>query len=143
MHSKYGQALFIPLSLYDPRLADLELLHLELLRTIDQTALSVLTAVDEVRVVEGKLDSTVDSIVNSLDTQHKRVVLVSDLVLPRTETATGENVLVVQVRKDLLESSVTLQSGGGVAVVETAVVGADNFVTGLKPVQDLLDIVSV
>jgi hypothetical protein len=54
----------------------------ENLRAILKAALRVLATVDKVRVVESKLDSTVDNVVNSLNTQHERVVLVADLVSP-------------------------------------------------------------
>lgn len=52
------------------------------LSTVLKTTLLVLAAVDEVGVVEGKLNSTVDNVVDSLYTQHERVVLVTDLVAP-------------------------------------------------------------
>lgn len=102
------------------------------LSTIDQTTLGVLTAVDEVGVVEGQLNSTVDNVVDSLDTQHEGVVLVTDLVAPATETATGPDTLLLQLGQDLGEGTLTLQAGGGVTVVEAAVVGGDNLVTSLQ-----------
>ena len=36
-----------------------------------QAALSVGTAIDKVRICQGKLDSTSDNVVNSFDTQHE------------------------------------------------------------------------
>jgi len=110
----------------------LSLLCGEDLSTINQTTLGVLATVDEVRVVEGQLNSTVDNVVDSLDTQHEGVVLVANLVAPATETATGPDTLLLQLGQDLGEGTLTLQAGGGVAVVEAAVVGGDNLVTGLQ-----------
>jgi nucleoside-triphosphatase THEP1 len=52
------------------------------LRTVLETAFLILTTVDEIGVVEGKLNSTVDNVVDGLDTQHKGVVLVTDLIAP-------------------------------------------------------------
>jgi uncharacterized protein YoxC len=58
------------------------------LRTVLETTLRVLAAVDEVGVVESQLNSAVDDVVHSLNTQHERVVLIADLVAPRAEAAT-------------------------------------------------------
>lgn len=60
------------------------------------------------------------------------MVLITDFVLPRTESAPGENILLLQVGENLVQSAVALQAGGGVSVVETAHVGADDLVLGLK-----------
>lgn len=100
------------------------------LGTIDQTALGVLATVDKVGVVEGQLNGTVDNVVHSLDTQHERVVLVADLVAPATEATTGPDTLLLQLGEDLGEGTLTLQAGGGVTVVEAAVVGRDDLVSG-------------
>jgi hypothetical protein len=54
----------------------------EELGTVLETALLVLAAVDKVGVVEGQLNSAVDNVVDSLYSQHERVVLVTDLVAP-------------------------------------------------------------
>jgi hypothetical protein len=102
------------------------------LSTIDEAALSVLSAVDEVRVVEGQLNRTVDNVVNSFDTKHERVVLVTDLVAPASETATRPDALLLKLGKKLSESTLTLQRWGGVTVVESAVVGRDNLVVGVE-----------
>ena len=66
------------------------------------------------------------------------MVLVTDFVLPRTEAAPRENVLIVKVGQDLLKSSITFQSRGGVTVVEAAMVGADDLVAGLEPGIEVL-----
>jgi hypothetical protein len=104
----------------------------ENLGTIDQAALGVLATVDKVGVVEGQLNGTVDNVVNSLNTQHEGVVLVADLVAPRSETATGPDTLLLELGQNLGEGTLTLQAGGGVTVVEAAVVGGDDLITGLE-----------
>jgi len=62
------------------------------------------------------------------------VVLVADLVAPAAEAATRPDTLLLQLGQDLGEGTLTLQGGGGVAVVEAAVVGRDNLVIGLEHV---------
>lgn len=111
------------------------------LSTIDEATLSVLSAVDEVRVVEGQLNRTVDNVVNSLNTKHERVVLVTDLVAPASETATRPDALLLKLGEKLSESTLTLQRWGGVTVVESAVVGRDNLVVGVEhlSVNETLD----
>lgn len=41
------------------------------LGAVNKTPFVVLSAVDEVRVVEGQLDGTVDNVVHGLDTEHE------------------------------------------------------------------------
>lgn len=60
------------------------------------------------------------------------MVLVADLVAPATEAATGPDTLLLELRENLGEGTLTLQGGGGVTVVEAAVVGGDNLITGLE-----------
>lgn len=60
------------------------------------------------------------------------MVLVTDLVAPATEATTGPDVLLLESGQDLGESTLTFQGGGGVAVVEAAVVGGDNLIGGLQ-----------
>lgn len=114
------------------------------LSPVNQTALSVLSAVDEVRVVESKLDSTVDDVVCSLNTQHEGVVLVTDLVAPATEAATGPDALLLELGQQLSEGTLTLQRGSGVTVVEATVVGGNDLVGRLEHtgVDETLDGVS-
>ena len=100
------------------------------LGTIHQTTLGVLATVDEVGVVEGQLNGTVDNVVDGLHTQHEGVVLVADLVAPAAEATTRPDALLLQLGQDLGEGTLTLQGGGGVAVVEAAVVGGDDLVVG-------------
>lgn len=120
-------------------------LHLLLLgkdlSTINEAALSVLSAVDEVRVIESQLNSAIDNVVNSLDTKHERVILVTDLVAPASETATRPDALLLKLGEKLSESALTLQRWGGVTVVESAVVSRDDLVTGLEhlSVNETLD----
>lgn len=59
------------------------------------------------------------------------MVLVTDLVSPGTEAATRPDVHVLQLGQELLEDTLTLESGGRVTVVELAVVGGDDLVLGL------------
>lgn len=98
------------------------------LSSVNQSSLRVLTAVNEVGVVQGQLDGTVDDVVDSLDTQHERVVLVTDLVAPAAETATRPDTLLLELGQDLGQSALTLQRRGGVTVVEAAVIGGDDLV---------------
>lgn len=105
---------------------------LEVLGAVGQAALVVDARVDKVGVVEGELDGAVNGVVDGLDTQHERVVLVADLVLPGAEAAAREDVLGLEVGQDLLEGGVALVGGSRVAVVEAAVVGGDDFVLGLE-----------
>lgn len=98
---------------------------------LGETTLSVLAGVDEVGVVEGQLDSTAVDGIDSLNTEHEGVVLVTNLVSPAAEAATGEDVHGLELGEDLLEDALTLESGGGVTVVESTVVGGDDLVLGL------------
>lgn len=98
------------------------------LGALDQSPLGVLAAVDEVGVVEGHLNSTVDNVVGGLDTKHERVVLVADLVAPAAEAAAGVDALLQEAGEELGEDTLTLEGGGWVAVVEAAVVGGDDLV---------------
>lgn len=102
----------------------------KVLGTVDQTTLIVLSGVDKVRVVEGELDGAVDDVVDGLDAQHERVVLVADLVAPAAEAATRPDVLLLQLRQQLGEGTLALQGWSRVAVVEAAVVGGDDLVVG-------------
>ena len=69
------------------------------------------------------------------------MVLVADLVTPRTEATTGPDVLLLHLGQDLGEGTLTLQRGGGVTVVEAAVVGRDDLVGGAEhlSVDETLD----
>lgn len=100
----------------------------ENLSTIHQATLIVLAAVDKVGVVQSQLNGTVDDVVDGFDTQHERVVLVTDLVAPATETATRPDALLLELGQDLGQSTLTLQRGSGVTVVEAAVIGGDDLV---------------
>ena len=108
-----------------------------------EPALSVLASVDEVRVVEGQLNSAGDNVVHSLDTEHERVVLVADLVPPAAEATTGPDVHILELGEKLLEDTLTLERGSGVTVVELAVVGGDDLILGLDHlgVDETLDAV--
>ena len=69
------------------------------------------------------------------------MVLVTDLVAPATETATRPDALLLELGQDLGQSTLTLQRGGGVTVVEAAVVGGHNLITGAEhlSVDETLD----
>lgn len=105
---------------------------LEELGAVNQTSLVVDTGVDEVRVVDRGLESTVHDVVGGLDTLHEAVVLVTDLVPPGAEAATGPDVHVLELRQELLEDTLTLERWGWVSVVEAAVVSADDLVGRLE-----------
>ncbi|KAI6762824.1 hypothetical protein HG530_008804 [Fusarium avenaceum] len=108
-----------------------------------EATLSVLAGVDKVRVVEGQLDSTAVDGIDSLHTEHEGVVLVTDLVSPAAESATGQDVHGLELGEDLLEDSLTLKGRSGVTVVESTVVGGDDLVLGLDhlSVDETLDAV--
>lgn len=100
-------------------------------RALVETTLAVLSAVDKVRVVESQLNGAVQDVIGSLDTEHERVVLITDLVSPAAEAAAGVDVHILELGKKLLENSLALQSRGRVTVVELAVVGGDDLVLRL------------
>ncbi|KAH0194592.1 Udp-Galactopyranose mutase in complex with Udp, partial [Aureobasidium melanogenum] len=105
---------------------------LEVLSTIDKSALVVGTRVNKVGVEERKLDGAVDNSINSLNTLHERVVLVTNLVTPSTEATTRVDVHVLKLGKELLKDTLTLERRSRVTVIELAVVGRDNLVLGLE-----------
>lgn len=104
----------------------------EHLSAVHQASLVVLSAVDEVGVVESQLNTAVDNVVNSLDTQHEGVVLVADLVAPAAEAATRPDVHALQLGQQLGQSTLAFERGSGVSVVEAAVVGGDDLVGWLE-----------
>ena len=61
------------------------------------------------------------------------MVLVPDFVAPGAEAAAGVDVVgVLESGEELFEDTFALEGGGGVAVVEAAVVGGDDLVVGLE-----------
>ena len=56
------------------------------------------------------------------------------LISPASETATGPDILGLKLRKQFLEHALTLKGGSWVAMIETAVVSGDNLVCGLNHV---------
>lgn len=62
------------------------------------------------------------------------MILISNLVLPGPETASGQDVLGPQVGESLVQDTIPLQAGGGISVVEPADIGADDLLLGLKQV---------
>lgn len=72
------------------------------------------------------------------------MVLVTDLVSPAAESATGPDVHVLKLGQELLENTLTLESRCGVTVVELAVVGGDDLILGLDhlSVDETLDTVT-
>lgn len=103
-------------------------------RALVEAAFGVLARVDKVRVVQRQFDGTVYDVVSGLNTEHKRVVLVANLVPPATEPTSGVDTEVLELRKKLGQNTLTLQRWRGVAVVELAVVGRDNLVLRLNHV---------
>lgn len=69
------------------------------------------------------------------------MILVADLVAPATEAAARPDVALLELGQDLSESAFTLKSRGRVAVIEAAVVGRDDLVSGPKhlSVNETLD----
>lgn len=57
------------------------------------------------------------------------MVLVTNLIAPAAEAATGPDVKILELGQDLGESAFTLERGSGVSVVEAAVVSRDDLVT--------------
>lgn len=76
--------------------------------------------------------TSVQNVVDSLDTEHKRVVLVADLVFPAAEPAAGVNLLGLEAGQQLLQDAIALEAGRRVAVVEGAVVGRHDLVAGAE-----------
>ena len=95
-----------------------------------QATLLVLATVDEVGVVERQLNSAVDDVVDGLNTQHERVVLVADLVPPAAESTTGPDVHVLELGQELSEDTLALERGSRVTVVEATVVGGNDLILG-------------
>ena len=60
------------------------------------------------------------------------MVLVSDFVAPGAEAAAGEDGFGVEGGEEGFEDGFAFEGGGGVTVVEAAVVGGDDFVGGLE-----------
>ena len=106
--------------------------RLEELGALDEAALGVLAAVDEVGVVEREFGGAVDDVVRGLDAEHEGVVLVADLVAPAAEAAARVDALGFELGEQLLEDAFALEGRGRVAVVEAAVVGAHDLVGGLE-----------
>ena len=105
---------------------------LEKLRAVHQPALVINAAIDEIGIVERQLGGAVDDVVGGLDTQHERVVLVADLVAPAAEAAARVDAAVLELGQELFEGAFALERRGWVAVVEAAVVGADDLVGGAE-----------
>ena len=101
----------------------------------------ILPSVHKVRIVERQLGGTVDYVIGSFHAEHKRVILVTDLVAPAAEAAAGVDILGLEGGEEFGEDAFTLEGGGGVAVVEAAVVGGDDFVVGAEHfgVEEALD----
>lgn len=116
---------------------------LEELRPVHEPPLVIDPAVDEVWVIEGQLGGAVDDMVGGLDAEHEAVVLVADLVTPAAEAAAGVDVFGLEGGEELFEDAFALEGRGRVAVVEAAVVGADDFVGGAEHggVDEALDAV--
>ena len=60
------------------------------------------------------------------------MILVPNFVAPATEAAAGEDVAGLEFREELLKHAFALERRGWVAVVEAAVVGADDLVGGAE-----------
>ena len=69
------------------------------------------------------------------------MILVTDLVAPAAEAAAGVDILGLEGGEEFGEDAFALEGGSGVAVVEAAVVGGDDFVVGAEHfgVEEALD----
>ena len=102
------------------------------LGSVDESALMIDPPIDEIRVVERQFGGTVDDGICSFDAEHEGVILIADLVSPAAEAAAGEDVFLLQAGEELFQHAFTLQRRGRVAVLEAAVVFADDFVGGVE-----------
>lgn len=87
------------------------------LATIDKPSFCVLAAVDEIGVVESKLNCTVHNVISSLNTKHERMILVSDFVSPASEASTRVDVHSLKFGEELRENTLTLKGRGWVTVI--------------------------
>ncbi len=99
-----------------------------------KTKLMVATPVDPVRVEQCQLGSAEKCAVDSLPSESRRVVLVADLVLPRSESTTAVDVVLLKRGQQGSKSSVTSKRGSGVSGGELAVVGRDDLVISVDEV---------
>ena len=114
------------------------------LRPFNKSPLTIHASVDEVRVVERQLSSTVDNIIRSFDTQHKGMILVADFVPPAAKAAAGVDVLLLELGQEFFQDAFTLQAGGRISMVEASVVGRNYLI--VRPehfgVEETLDGIS-
>ena len=108
------------------------LLALEKLRSVHQPPLVIDPAVDEIGIIQCQLRCAVDDMICRLHAEHEGVILVSDFVAPAAEPAAGEDIAGLEFWEELLEHAFALEGWRRVAVVEAAVVGADDLVVGTE-----------
>lgn len=89
--------------------------------------------IDKIRIIQRQLRRSIDDIIRCLHPQHEAVILVTDLVSPASETPAGVDVVfILEGGEELFKDAFALEGRGGVAVIEAAVVGRDDFVVGLE-----------
>ena len=86
----------------------------------------------EIRVIKRKFGSAIDDVISGFDAEHETVVLVPDFVAPGAEAAAGEDGFFIEGGEEGLQHGFAREGWGGVAVVEAAVVGGDDFVGGAE-----------
>jgi hypothetical protein len=91
---------------------------------------SKLILIDQIREIQRQLGLSMQNIINSLNPNHKTMVLIRNLILPTPKPATTPHILGLQRRQNLGQPPVTLQCGGGVSMGEFTMVDADDFVVG-------------
>jgi hypothetical protein len=85
----------------------------------------------QARMEESELLGSVENVVGSLHAEHAGVVLVPHFVFVRTESPSGPDLeRVLEEREGLLQHPVPLETGGGVAVLQSAVIDAHDLVSG-------------
>jgi len=94
-----------------------------------ETEIRVFLLVHDVWVMECHLSRTEHHVVSSFDAEHAGMVLVADLVLPGSESATRPDALLFQVRQALSDSGVAVETGGGVAALKTTMIDGNDFVS--------------
>ena len=104
------------------------LLALEKLFALHQAPFMILPSVHKVRIVKRQLGGTVHDVIGGFHAEHKRVILVADLVAPAAEASARVDVFGLEGGEEFGEDAFALEGGGWVAVVEAAVVGRDDFV---------------
>lgn len=116
-------------------------LVLEDLAALNEASLIVLASVDEIGIVKCELDGAVHNVISCLNTEHKGVVLITNLVAPAAEASTGVDIFGLELGEEFLQNTLALKRRSWVTVVKAAVVSRNNLVLGLDhfSVDETLD----